>query len=99
MAQNSQAVIPDNLIVVDGELNTVPTPEAADEGKVLKADGAGSYSWETESGGTTYTAGNMIDLTNDQIAVSTTAGVTDIQVVNALPAEPVSTVLYLVPET
>lgn len=28
-----------------------------------------------------------------------TAGVTDIQVVNALPASPVSTVLYLIPET
>ena len=96
--QNSQAVIPDNLVVVDGELNTVPTPESTDAGKVLKADGAGSYSWETESGGTTYTQGNMIDLANDQIAVSTTAGVTDIQVVNELPATPVSTVLYLVPE-
>ena len=35
MAQNSQAVIPDNIIIVDGELNPVPTPEAGDSGKVL----------------------------------------------------------------
>lgn len=35
MAQNSQAVIPDNIIIVDGELNPVPTPAAGDSGKVL----------------------------------------------------------------
>lgn len=33
------------------------------------------------------------------LASLNTAGITDIQQVNALPAEPVSTVLYLVPET
>lgn len=51
------------------------------------------------AGGTTYTASNMISLTNDEIAVSTTAGITDVQQVAALPAEPVSTVIYLIPET
>lgn len=45
------------------------------------------------------TAGNMISLANDAIAVSTTAGITDVQQVAALPAEPVSTVIYLIPET
>lgn len=51
---------------------------------------------------TTYTAGNMvaIDANNSNaIGVSTTAGITDIQQVAALPASPVSTVLYLIPET
>lgn len=50
-------------------------------------------------GGTSYSAGNMISLTNDTISVSTTAGITDIQQVASLPASPVATVLYLIPET
>ena len=50
-------------------------------------------------GGTTYTEGNMIDITNGEISVETTAGITDIQVVNSLPASPISTVLYLIPES
>lgn len=48
---------------------------------------------------TTYTAGNMISITSNAVGVSTTAGITDIQQVNALPASPVATVLYLIPET
>lgn len=46
----------------------------------------------------TLSAGNMISLTNNEAAVSTTAGITDIQQVSALPASPVATVLYLIPE-
>lgn len=46
-----------------------------------------------------YTAGNMIGISNNTVAVSTTAGITDIQVVSTLPQNPVSTVLYLIPET
>lgn len=86
-----------------GELpDGVPAVTSSDDSKVLKASysgGVGSYAWETESGGTTYTAGNMISLANDAIAVSTTAGITDIQIVQALPANPVATVLYLIQET
>lgn len=68
--------------------------------KVLKVNAGGTaVEWATESAGTTYTAGNMISLANDAVAVSTTAGITDIQLVNALPASPVATVLYLIPET
>lgn len=80
----------------------VPTVTSSDNGKVLQASysgGTGSVSWVSPSGGTTYTAGNMISLANDAIAVSTTAGVTDIQQVASLPASPVATVLYLIPET
>lgn len=81
----------------------VPAVTSSDDSKVLKATysgGVGSYAWAAESGGgTTYTAGNMISLTNNAIAVSTTAGITDIQQVASLPANPVATVLYLIPET
>lgn len=68
--------------------------------KVLKVNAGGTaVEWATESAGTTYTAGNMISLANDAVAVSTTAGITDIQLVNSLPASPVATVLYLIPQT
>lgn len=86
-----------------GELPSgVPAVTSSDDGKVLKATysgGSGSYAWGAESGGTTYTAGNMISLANDAVAVSTTAGITDIQTVQSLPANPVATVLYLIPES
>lgn len=72
-------------------------------GQVLTVNsGATGVEWATASGGTTYTAGNMIAIdsnNNNAIGVSTTAGITDIQQVAALPANPVSTVLYLIPET
>ena len=75
-------------------------------------------------GGSSYTAGDFIDITNNVISVDdtsnvvagdgisitqsgnnttislgVTAGITDIQLVNSLPASPISTVLYLIPET
>lgn len=83
-------------------IEQVPDVTSSDDGKVLTASysgGTGSFAWDTPSGGTTYTAGNMISLANDAVAVSTTAGITDIQLVNSLPASPVATVLYLIPET
>jgi hypothetical protein len=47
-----------------------------------------------------YSEGNMIDISaHGVIGVETTAGITDIQMVNALPANPVATVLYLIPAT
>jgi hypothetical protein len=58
---------------------------------IISAQGGGSTP--------TYSEGNMIDITNNEISVETTAGITDIHVVNSLPASPVSTVLYLIPET
>lgn len=79
----------------------VPSVTSSDDGKVLQATysgGAGSYSWETPSTGPTYSAGNMISLSNDTIAVSTTAGITDVRQVSAMPVTPVATVLYLIPE-
>lgn len=47
-------------------------------------------------------AGNCLNITEGQNVVNiewiTTAGITDIQQVSALPANPVSTVLYIIPE-
>ena len=48
-------------------------------------------------------AGNCVSITSSGnsavIDWSTTGGITDIQIVNSLPASPLSTVLYLIPET
>lgn len=77
-------------------------------------------------GGSTYEAGQYIDITNDVISVpdtsasnmvagdgiaivesggntrimlGLTAGITDAELVNELPAQPTTTVLYMIPET
>lgn len=68
MAENSQAVIPDNLIIVDGEIG-LPSSTASDAGKILAVDADGDPSWVTPSGGTLYTEGNGIDI-SDQNVVS-----------------------------
>lgn len=79
--------------------NPVPSSTSSDENKVLTVNSSGTPEWQpAQGGGTTYTAGNMISLANDAIAVSTTAGITDIRMVATLPASPVSSVLYLIPE-
>ena len=86
---------------VAGASGEVPVIGDGDNGKVLKAvvDGSSkSVEWGVDND-TTYTAGNMVSITNGAIGVSTTAGITDIQQVATLPAEPVSTVLYIIPET
>lgn len=47
----------------------------------------------------TFTEGNCIDITSNAISWETSAGITDIVSVTALPANPVATVIYLIPET
>lgn len=72
MAENSQAVIPDNLILVDGEIG-VPSSTPSDAGKVLTVDSEGSPEWVTPSGGTQYTEGTGIDISEENvISVDTT---------------------------
>ena len=55
------------------------------------------------TGITDVVAGNCVSITSSGnsavIDWNTTGGITDIQIVNSLPASPVSTVLYLIPET
>ena len=51
-----------------GVAGLVPAPATTDAGKFLKADGT----WDTAGGGgTTYTAGDGIDITDDTISVDT----------------------------
>ena len=54
------------------------------------------------TGVTDVVAGNCVSITSSGnsavIDWNTTGGITDIQIVNSLPASPVSTVLYLIPE-
>ena len=54
-------------------INNVPAVTSSDNDKVLKASyvgGVGSYSWQTEQGGgSTYTAGDAIEIDNDEINV------------------------------
>ena len=47
-----------------GASGTVPAPAAGDQDKVL----SGAGTWVAQSSGTTYTAGNHIDITNDVIS-------------------------------
>lgn len=52
------------------EIDEVPTVGSNDNGKVLKASysgGVGSFSWQLESGGTTYTAGDGIDISAQDV--------------------------------
>lgn len=81
----------------------IPSIAPINNGNVLKAVynstlGTSSVQWDVDNN-TEYTGGNMInvDATNHTVAVSTTAGITDIQLVSSLPANPVATVLYLIP--
>ena len=90
-----------NNVTVATTVNGVPGVTSTDTGKYLKADyngGSPTVSWDIVPMNT-YTGGNMISISSNVVAVSTTAGITDIQVVSALPASPVSTVLYLIQET
>lgn len=74
-------------------INNVPAVGSSDDGKVLTADytgGVASYSWETPSGGQSYTAGNGIDITNDVISAkldgtTLTNGSSGLSVTNPVP--------------
>lgn len=84
--------------------SAVWTTEAISSGSTYSA---GDYIGITNNtisvtGVTDVVAGNCVSITSSGnsaiIDWTTTAGVTDIQMVNSLPASPVSTVLYLIPE-
>ena len=71
--------------------NPLPASTVSDANKVLSVNAQGNPAWAT--------AGNMLSVSNNVLNVTTTAGITDVQMVNARPAQTVSTVLYLIPET
>lgn len=61
----------DPTVITIGNSASVPSVTSADNGKVLKASysgGTASYSWQNETG-TTYTAGDGIDITSNAISV------------------------------
>lgn len=100
---NASSTNPQSGTAVAEALQTVPDELPSltgNAGKVLKVNsGATGVEWDTDNN-TTYSAGNMVSINgNNAISVSTTSGITDIQIVNDLPANPVATVLYLVPAT
>jgi hypothetical protein len=78
-------------------LDPIPTHSSGDSGKVLTVNSSGNAAWATPS--VVPTAGNMLSTTNNVLNVTTTAGITDIQLVQSMPASPVATVLYLIPES
>ncbi len=77
--------------------NPLPASAVGDAGKVLTVNSSGNAAWATPS--VVPTAGNMLSTTNNVLNVTTTAGITDIQIVASLPAQPVATVLYLIQES
>lgn len=78
-----------------GCTNPLPASTSADANKALVVDANGDPGWGDIP---TYTPGSMIDMTNNQISVDTSAGIEDIALVNALPVSPKATTLYLIPE-
>lgn len=89
----------DNIDITNDVISVTGTGELLAGANITIAPSGSNYVISsTGGGGTSYSAGNMISLASDTISVSTTAGITDIQQVSALPASPVSSVLYLIPE-
>ena len=84
-------------------VDEVPAVTSSDDGKVLKATysgGSGSYSWENETG-TTYTAGDAIDITNNEISVDYDTNTLDVaaQTVTENVTQQSSSDLFLLPSS
>ena len=94
------------IVAISGAMVDVPTGVSgvvAGEGIAITASGSDYViSCTVTGGGSGIIAGNCVSITSSGnsavIDWSTTGGITDIQIVNSLPASPVSTVLYLIPE-
>lgn len=72
LANKIKAKAADNIFVgatsaLPGSKGLVPAPQAADDTKFLSGDGT----WKTVSSGTSYTAGNGIDITSNTISIDT----------------------------
>lgn len=86
-------------IAVNDNVVSLDTPIEIVAGDNIEITVTGVSAIISAQGGTTYTEGNCIDITSNVISWETTAGITDIVSVSALPANPVATVIYLIPET
>lgn len=69
---NSMAVIPDNEIIVEGG-GLVPSTQGASSGDVLTV-GQNGPEWATPGGGSSYTAGSGVTITNDVISLDIGSG-------------------------
>ena len=86
LANKIKAKAADNTFVgstsaAPGSKGLVPAPQAGDESKVL----SGAGTWVNQSGGSTYTAGNGINISaNDEISIDTSvvAELSDLPTVN-----------------
>lgn len=73
LANKIKAKAADNIFVgatsaIPGSKGLVPQPQAGDDTKFLSGDGT----WQTVSGGSSYTAGTGIDITSGVISVDNT---------------------------
>lgn len=82
---------------------TIPTVDQTYDGTSTNAQSgvavASGISSAVSGKQNTLTAGDGIDITNDVIKWLNTAGITDVQYVQSLPASPDAHTLYLIPET
>lgn len=74
MAQNPSNVIPDQLIVVEGDAGFVPKSEPSDVGKVLKVDSHGTPVWGEDSGGTSFEPDKGLQLVDGKLSVKVGSG-------------------------
>ena len=68
---NAQSGVAVAQAIAGISMDEVPDVGSSDDGKVLTASysgGQGAYSWQTAQGGASYTAGDGIDITNDEIS-------------------------------
>jgi hypothetical protein len=77
MADNPSNIVPDNIIVVEGDAGFVPKAEPSDAGKVLKVDSQGTPVWGEDSGGTSFEPDKGLELTDGKLSVKTYYGLTN----------------------
>lgn len=83
-----------STVAMKTDIPSVPVTDVTVDGTSVVNNGTAAITMPTVP-----SAGNMLSVTNNVLNVTTTVGLTDIQQVASLPAQPVSTVLYLIPET
>jgi hypothetical protein len=91
---NGEFSVDSTVVAMKTDIPSVPVTDVTVDGVSVVSCGTAAITMPTVP-----TAGNMLSVTNGTLNVTTTAGITDIQQVSSLPASPVATVLYLIPET
>ena len=94
---NGEFAVDSSTVAMKTDIPSVPVTDVTVDGTSVVSNGTAAIVMPTIP--TVPSAGNMLSVTNSTLNVTTTAGITDIQQVAALPANPVATVLYLIPET